>query len=1005
MATRTEIATETDTQHPDATPQSQIPHNSGFSTYTPEGNWSQQTQDRQPYDSPSRNPFQGEGRILRPSSAPPNPQDQKERSGTPGAPYIPTTQLPTPYPTGPRRRRINPGLGTGELRNEESVYDEIQAVQPGYQPERYSYVPESVAEEARVHEMLTETTPDPRSPQDRRTPIPFSPRVNPGYTESIQHSRTLPAQYDTQVPRNSPRSSPNSSNGSSIRIIQPLDARDRIVIPPNPPPNLPELQPPRRTYQSQFESAMGSALDRTQPALTNSSQPKRYPTPRDALEDVGEQCRQLGEQLGIRRIENMQLSDHIQAVRALAEAREADLPLWVASRVREPALNQELSRLHSVVRQPEVALIVPEDSSLPDPWGLTRRLSPQAEIPPSWQQLEQQRALEREIWRENIAQEVRRNASAVVNQTEAMRNSPNWRGHDSLYDPIPHPTNPAIPSTTIYPPSSAGSEQIFQSRTRETGPRVREPTESEQTYQPRDVPPHQTPAYAPLKPGSMRPEGYKYTPFPRVFNTDPSLRQSRRRLREILEEVEGEKNEERVGTHSHNSTSEDRSLDNESRQRIPIRENPRTRTSVQFDETIRSNDRQEMSEEEIRIQNWERRGNRETKSSQTPSGKLPASSRGNPPNPPPNPSPPNPPPPPSSPPNPPPPPSSPPPPPPSPPPPPPNQGDSNDVYSSNVEVTKENDSVRVRTKIQSDEKSTRDAITRESKLEIRKPTAFDGSDRELWRPFLSDCYRMFVAKPTIYSTDQSKVTYASSWFTGAAARYYQNQVEQELENGLWIPSLHEWPIFIREFGRLFGLHDEVLHAQASLDKVIQRFGESFGDFLVRFEDAALRTQYNDPARRWRLLLQIRRDLRDRLTLVGRIPSTFDEVVKRLLDIDGAREAFRETGLTGSNNQQYPTRRPNQTLAPSNATPGPGPSTMAYNNRIRNSNSTPRNNTNDTTAKSAQLESRPNLPTFRISREERDRRMKEGLCIRCGGKGHFGKECTTHSHTAVGRRKW
>ncbi|THU85330.1 hypothetical protein K435DRAFT_869392 [Dendrothele bispora CBS 962.96] len=138
---------------------------------------------------------------------------------------------------------------------------------------------------------------------------------------------------------------------------------------------------------------------------------------------------------------------------------------------------------------------------------------------------------------------------------------------------------------------------------------------------------------------------------------------------------------------------------------------------------------------------------------------------------------------------------------------------------------------------------------------------------------------MFVAKPTIYSTEQARVTYTSSWFTGAAARYYQNQVEQEMENGLWIPSLHEWSVFVREFGRLFGLHDEMLHAQASLDRVIQRFGESFADFLVRFEDAALKTQYNDPARRWRLLLQIRKDLRDRLTLVGRIPSTFDEVVK------------------------------------------------------------------------------------------------------------------------------
>ncbi|THU85618.1 hypothetical protein K435DRAFT_869090 [Dendrothele bispora CBS 962.96] len=223
-------------------------------------------------------------------------------------------------------------------------------------------------------------------------------------------------------------------------------------------------------------------------------------------------------------------------------------------------------------------------------------------------------------------------------------------------------------------------------------------------------------------------------------------------------------------------------------------------------------------------------------------------------------------------------------------------------------------------KVQGDNKTIRDAITCESKLEIRKPTAFDGSNRELWRPFLSDCYQMFSAKPTIYSTEQSRVTYASSWFTGTAARYYQNQGEQEMENHLWISSLHEWFIFVQEFGRLFGLHDEILHAQASLDKVIQKYGESFVDYLVQFEDTALKTQYNNAAKRWRLLWQIRKDLRDQLTLVGRIPESFDQVVQQLLDIDGAREALQETGLS---TPSYQTRRPsNGTATTMNELTGP-----------------------------------------------------------------------------------
>ncbi|THU82125.1 hypothetical protein K435DRAFT_808535 [Dendrothele bispora CBS 962.96] len=435
----------------------------------------------------------------------------------------------------------------------------------------------------------------------------------------------------------------------------------------------------------------------------------------------------------------------------------------------------------------------------------------------------------------------------------------------------------------------SSDEELFPNHTKNPP----EPISSEGLeYQCWDVPPHQTPNQPPLKPGNIRPGGYKYTPFPKNPNLDPNLRQSRRRLCEILEEVESERNEGSVGTHAQKSTIEERPLDNESNQSFPIRQDPQVNKSTQSERTLHEDNSAGLTNDEIRIQSWEQRSSRGGRQNQNSSNDSPKRPDITPPNPPPPP---------------PPPPSSPPP----PPSPPPNK-DNNDSHYPSIEESKTVSSIRVKDKNQTDNKNIRDVIARESKLEIRKPTAFDGSNRELWRPFLSDCYRMFSAKPTIYSTEQSKVTYASSWFTGAAAKYYQNQVEQEMENDLWIPALHEWSSFVAEFGRLFGLHDEVLYAQSSLDKVLQKFGKSFVDFIVRFEDAALKTMYNDPAKRWRLLLQICKDLRDRLTLVGRIPEKFDEVVKRLLDIDGAREAFRETGLAFPN-PNYQVRR----LAPSN----------------------------------------------------------------------------------------
>ncbi|THU80059.1 hypothetical protein K435DRAFT_810193 [Dendrothele bispora CBS 962.96] len=152
------------------------------------------------------------------------------------------------------------------------------------------------------------------------------------------------------------------------------------------------------------------------------------------------------------------------------------------------------------------------------------------------------------------------------------------------------------------------------------------------------------------------------------------------------------------------------------------------------------------------------------------------------------------------------------------------------------------ENLRTSSSTSEEERRQKEALLRESKLEIRKPTPFDGSNRTEWRPFLSDCFRMFSAKPALYSTDQARIAYASSWFMGAAARYYQNLVEREMDiPGHYLTALHEWAAFTHMFGKLFGVHDEQLFAQASLDKVLQQKDESFADFLVRFEDAVQRS--------------------------------------------------------------------------------------------------------------------------------------------------------------------
>ncbi|THU76691.1 hypothetical protein K435DRAFT_878852 [Dendrothele bispora CBS 962.96] len=173
MATQTEVTTETTTQGPPTSNHpSQVPHNSGFSTYTPDGRWQQGNQSRRSFETPSRGLFHGDGRLLRPSSAPPNPSEKKEhiREGTPDAPLIRTTQLPTPDPTGPRIRQVRSLPRTPESRNYENLRKEVLSVDPRHTFRGNTYIPESVLEEIRAQNVLTGSNNDPRSPQEDRTP-------------------------------------------------------------------------------------------------------------------------------------------------------------------------------------------------------------------------------------------------------------------------------------------------------------------------------------------------------------------------------------------------------------------------------------------------------------------------------------------------------------------------------------------------------------------------------------------------------------------------------------------------------------------------------------------------------------------------------------------------------------------------------------------------------------------------------------------------------------------
>ncbi|THU81451.1 hypothetical protein K435DRAFT_873321 [Dendrothele bispora CBS 962.96] len=159
MATRTEINTETSIQDPNSSYQSQVPHNSGFSTYTPQARWQERARNRQGSDSPTRNPFQGEGRLLRSSSAPPSSRNEGEKLRKTEVPrvsngylHINCPHLVLPVLEGVD---VDPGTDNDEPRKYENQQRQIHSVEKGYTFHGQSYIPESIMDEANGQQILT----------------------------------------------------------------------------------------------------------------------------------------------------------------------------------------------------------------------------------------------------------------------------------------------------------------------------------------------------------------------------------------------------------------------------------------------------------------------------------------------------------------------------------------------------------------------------------------------------------------------------------------------------------------------------------------------------------------------------------------------------------------------------------------------------------------------------------------------------------------------------------
>ncbi len=280
------------------------------------------------------------------------------------------------------------------------------------------------------------------------------------------------------------------------------------------------------------------------------------------------------------------------------------------------------------------------------------------------------------------------------------------------------------------------------------------------------------------------------------------------------------------------------------------------------------------------------------------------------------------------------------------------------------------------------------ALSRENKLNIRVPEPFSGRDRRKWKPFLAECLMTFAAKPNTYGGERPKVVFAVSYLTDLAQKHYITLLQYQPHH----PALYNWADFVQEFGNMFGNLNVKLEAERALSKIKMRERDNFHHHLTRFEIHAYESGWNFDALRFALQQSLPRRLKDALANMERRPETYQELRRVLSNLDQSyweAQADDEEEKTRSNRQPQRTDAANRTSNRGAPTDTGQRSQPPRSPQTRPSGPRPSSNNSSSTNSTANP----------ISAEERERRRREGLCIRCAAAWSPGHTCANRSTAA------
>ena len=254
--------------------------------------------------------------------------------------------------------------------------------------------------------------------------------------------------------------------------------------------------------------------------------------------------------------------------------------------------------------------------------------------------------------------------------------------------------------------------------------------------------------------------------------------------------------------------------------------------------------------------------------------------------------------------------------------------------------------------------------------DIKDPESYRG-DKNAFENFVTQLALKFSSDPDRFNADESKISYAGSFLRGPAYDWFRPHVDRLTGKTTFM----NYEAFIIALGSAWDDPDAIATAERKLLNLKQG-NEPCSVYHAKFSSLMAILKWDTPAQVSHFKRGLRDELKDLLVSIPDQPTTFDDYVKLCIKLDNrwhARYLERKPHQPKNSNGSEKKSSSQQTQAPKSAS---SQSTMPS-----TASGTHPGPMDLSTAKYQ-----------RLSKEEKSRRYKEGLCAYCDEKGHFVMAC-------------